>query len=253
MRIRGALVFTIVLVGMFAKPAKGMPASEILDHVDDLYRGHTSYVRMTLRIVTRHFSRELTVDQWNKGPRYFLVRVLSPPKDKGTALLRSGSELWTYLPKIARTMKLPPELITCNAWLGSHFTSDDLMKYTRLSRDYFSETTFEGEREGERQIEFTLTPKPEANLFWGKLVLVVRQADKLPVRLTYFDEDLKPARTMRFADIRKLGDRTLPTRMRVEPTDKPDEFSEIRYQQIVFDEKIGDSFFSLSTLEKSRE
>lgn len=246
---RVALILGIALTCAFARPVNDVSATEILANVDNLYRGHTSYMQLTMKVVTRHFTRELAIEQWSKGTRHFLLRVLSPTKDKGTALLRSGNDLWSFLPKIARTIRLPSAIIVCDAWLGSHFTSDDFVKYTRLSDDFSVDTIEVREREGERLIELTLKPKAESAVFWGKLVVVVREKDRLPMRMTFYDEEMKPSRIMTFSDVRTLGGRTLPTKIRVVPRNKPGEFSEIRYKKIVFDQNIDDSFFTLGTME----
>ena len=53
--------------------------------------------------------------------------------------------------------------------MGSHFTNDDLVKESRLVEDYEIETSFEGTRvKVNRLWEFTLTPRPEAAVVWGK-------------------------------------------------------------------------------------
>ncbi|MFC1896819.1 outer membrane lipoprotein-sorting protein, partial [Thermodesulfobacteriota bacterium] len=63
---------------------------EILDWVDDLFRGKSSHGRMTMEIATRHWKRTLTMEFWTKGKEKSLVRILAPKKEKDTATLRSG-------------------------------------------------------------------------------------------------------------------------------------------------------------------
>src|SRR5438552_59463 len=74
----------------------------LLDRVDDLLRGRSSHGTMTMRVVTPRFTRELTLEQWSRGKDQFLVRILEPKKERGTATLRSGQDIWNYLPKVAR-------------------------------------------------------------------------------------------------------------------------------------------------------
>ncbi len=52
----------------------------------------------------------------------------------------------------------------------SHLTNDDLVKESRLVRDYDIDISFEGEREGIPVWEFELVPKPEAPVVWGRIV-----------------------------------------------------------------------------------
>ena len=70
--------------------------------------------------------------------------------------------------------------MTMTSWMGSDFTIDDLVKETMLTRDYSITTSFVGERGGVAVDEYTLTPKPDAAVVWGKIILQIRQADSMP-------------------------------------------------------------------------
>ena len=61
-----------------------MTSRQILDKVDDLFRGDSSQGRMTMAIVTAHWKRTLVLDFWSKGKEKTLMRILSPKKEKGT-------------------------------------------------------------------------------------------------------------------------------------------------------------------------
>ena len=64
------------------------------------------------------------------------------------------------------------------------------------------------------------------------------------------DEKGALVRTMRFLDIREMGGRTFPATMRVEPADKPEEFTEVRYEEMAFDVELEDRVFSLQSLKR---
>jgi hypothetical protein len=134
--------------------------------------------------------------------------------------------------------------------MGSHFTNDDLIKESRMVDDFTFEKTFEGERDGRLVLEITCHPKPDAAVVWGKVVETIRQEDYLPLDIKYYDEDMKLARTMIFTKIGRLGDRILPTVMRIIPEDKPGEKTEILYQDMIFDLELTDDVFSLRNLQR---
>ena len=81
-----------------------LDAKKILDKVDDLYRGGSSHSRMSMKVVTSHYTREMTFEEWTKGKERSLIRILSPRKEKGTATLKVGNEIWNFLPKIKRVI-----------------------------------------------------------------------------------------------------------------------------------------------------
>ncbi len=224
-------------------------AQEILDRVDDLFRGEASHGEMAMTITTAHWQRTLSVEFWSRGEDHSLFRILAPKKEKDTATLRVGNDLWNYLPKVKRVIKLPSSMLGA-AWMGSHFTNNDLVRDNRLADDYDFEQTFSGDRDGEQVIEITCIPKPEAPVVWGKIVVRVRREDYQPVASLYYDERLELARTMTFSDVADLGGRRLPSRMTVVPADEPDEKTVVEYHAIDFDPTLEDSLFSLRSLQR---
>lgn len=237
--------------------AAGLTAGErhspraIIDRVDQVLRGASSRGLATMRVVTRHWERSLTMEVWSLGSDYSLVRVLAPAKEAGTSTLKASRDIWNYLPKVDRTIKIPASMMM-GSWMGSHFTNDDLVKESRLVEDYEIETTFEGTRENVKVWEFTLTPRPEAAVVWGKIDYRVRQRDFMPLQARYFDEEGELARTLTFSNFRRMGDRLVPARLDMQPHDKPGERTTVSYDELQFDLDIDKSFFSLRTLRRGR-
>ncbi len=150
------------MLAVWAGPAAGLQgepsAREIVDRVDRLLRGETSHGVASMEVVTQ---RTLEMEIWSLGTEYALIRILAPKKEEGTATLKAGDQIWNYLPKVDRTIKIPPSLML-GSWMGSHFTNDDLVKESRMIEDYDIAIGFEGDRDGVEVWEFVLTPKPEA-------------------------------------------------------------------------------------------
>lgn len=70
----------------------------------------------------------------------------------------------------------------------------------------------------------------------------------MPTEITYWDEKGNLKRTMAFSDVRDIGGSTVPCRMKLIPADKPDEYTEIVYDEIEYDVDIPDETFSLQAL-----
>jgi outer membrane lipoprotein-sorting protein len=221
----------------------------LLNAVDDLWRGQSSYAVTSMHVKTAHYQRMMKMEGWSKGKEKTLFRVMQPLREKGTSTLKSDNHIYTYLPKTDRTIKLTSGMMM-GAWMGSHLTNDDLVKEARLEEDYTAEISFEGERDGQQIIEFTLVPKLDAAVVWGKLELTILAESHIPVVEYYYDEDMALARTIRFTDIRQLGGRLRPAVLRVEPADKPDEYTEFVYEELSLNVQLKDSLFSLSSLKK---
>jgi outer membrane lipoprotein-sorting protein len=246
-----SLTLSALLLLAVAAPARAQTAREIVDRVDRMLRGASSRADIAMEIATAHWSRTLEMRAWSLGTEYALIRVTAPPREAGTTTLKVGDEVWNYLPRVDRTIKIPPSLMM-GAWMGSHFTNDDLVKESRIIDDYDIAIGFEGDREGVAVWEFTLTPKPTAAVVWGRIVEQVRKADLMPTWARYYDEGGTLVRTMTFSDYRTFGSRLVPTVMTVRPEDKPNERTVIRYRALEFDVRLTPDFFSLRNLQARR-
>lgn len=240
------VLFTVVTTGV---AAPGVDARAIVDRVDRLLRGNSSEGEMTMSVVTRRWTRTLTMQVWSEGTDKALIKVTAPAKEAGTVTLKTGDEIWNHLPKIDRTIRVPTSMMMAS-WMGSHFTNDDLVKDSRLVRDYDIAIDFSGQRDGADVWEFTLTPRPEAAVVWGKIVLQVRQGDFMPTWARYYGEDGGQRRTMRFSDYRMMGGRLVPATTTVVPADKPDESTVITYRRLAFDVRLPPDTFTLGALRR---
>lgn len=248
----GLFALFILINAVYAetlKTAQDSRVKTLLNEVDDLWRGKSSYAVTTMQVKTAHYTRTMRMEGWSKGKEKTLFRIIEPLREKGTATLKSANHIYTYLPKTDRTIKLTSGMMM-GSWMGSHLTNDDLVKEARLEEDYDATISFEGERDGLSIIAFTLIPKLEAAVVWGKLELIIQADSHLPIVQRYFDEDFELTRTISFSDIKILGGRERPAILRVVPTDKPDEYTEFVYEKLEFDIELSDRLFSLSSLKK---
>jgi len=226
-----------------------LDAKALLDRADDVYRGTSSKAEVSMKVVTEHYTREMTMKAWSKGTEKSLLRITAPKKEKGMATLMAEDNVWNWLPKVGKVIKVPSSMMG-GSWMGSHFTNDDLVKQNRMTEDFTFDKTFSGERDGHQTIELTCTPKPEAAIVWGKIVVEIDAGLCLPYRQKFYDEDGELVRTMLFDEVKQIGERKLPMLMRVQPEDKPNELTEVRYHSIEFDLDVKDSLFSIRSLKK---
>ena len=217
---------------------------ELLDATDDVNRGASSKSTITMQVKTKRYERTMTMDAWSRGEEDSLIRITAPAKDAGTTTLKVGDDMWNYIPKIDRTMKIPPGMMS-GAWMGSHFSNDDLVKSNRLADEF----TYEKESVVDGVYTIVCTAKPDAAVVWGKVVVKVRE-DKIPLEVGYYDEDGELARKLTFSDVRELGGRTVPATMLLEPADRPGEFTKITTTAMDFDVKFDDRTFSLQSLKE---
>ncbi len=226
-----------------------MTPAEIVDYVDRMQRGDSSRGAIQMAVKTRRWERQMTLEIWSEGTEKALIRVVTPKKEEGLSTLKVNSDMWNYLPKIDRTIRVPTSMMR-GSWMGSHFTNDDLVKESRLVRDYDIEISYEGRREDMLVWEFTLTPHPDASVVWGKIRYQVRKQDLMPTWAAYYGEDGELRRTMTFSDYREVGGRLIPAKSRMIPEDEPEEYTEVTYLELEFDVSIPRGTFSLASLRR---
>jgi len=230
--------------------ASAQDVQEVVRKIDELYRANSSYAEVDMEIVTPHWQRTLRMKTWTEGKHKTFIRVLSPPKEEGVATLRLGSEMWNYLPRANKVIKIPPSMMM-SSWMGSDFTNDDLVKEFTLLDDYTYE--FVRPQDAQSQLLYiALTPKEGLPVVWGKIVAAVQKEGYLPVWDRYYDEKGKLMRIIDFKDIKQIGDRLIPSVMEVIPQNKEGQKTVLRYLQAEFDIKLPDETFSLRNLQSRK-
>lgn len=238
------------LVITFAFPVQEeISAEEIIQNVEKLFRGSTSHGIFELHIKTEDWQRSITIESWAVGTEKSFIRILSPKKEKGIGFLKVGSEMWQYLPKVRRTIKIPPSMMLAS-WMGSDFTNDDLARESSIMEDYTHTLIGISEYNAEPVYELALTAKPNAPVVWSKIQLLCRKSDFIPLRENYYDESGKVVRTVIFSDMKLMGDRIIPTTMTLTKPDEPENFTRLIYHEIEFDLPIANSVFTLKNLKK---
>ena len=250
--IKLKIIVTFILFKIFfstCASASNLDPEIILNNVDDVYRSNASHGILTLSVKTSNWQRSLTLEQWSKGNDMHLLKVLKPKKEKDLATLRVDNNVWNYMPKVKRVVKIPSSMMS-SSWMGSHFTNDDLVKQSRMVIDYNFSITYEGLRDGADIVEISCIPKKNAAVVWGKVEVIVYRNDFIPLNIVYYDEDLKLSRTLKFSNIQVLGGKKIPLQMKMVPTDEPEESTAILWEKIEFDIVIKDDFFSLRKLQE---
>ena len=232
--------------GAHAAPSNETQASAVVDRGELTLWGRTFQADLDMTITTPTWSRTLALSVWMDRPGKSFLRVMSPPKDAGISSLRVKTEMWNYIPAIERTIKIPPSLML-QPWLGSDFTNDDLVKESSLVNDYTHKILASPGADGSGQYLIEALPKPQAAVVWGKILYSTR-ADFVPLKQEFYDERGGLVRTLTYTDVRRLGDRAVPTRWEMKPADKPGKSTVVTLKTAKYDQALDPALFSLSHL-----
>lgn len=219
-------------------------AEQLLQRMDTLYQQDAAHAVMTMTVVTPDYQRTMSLESWSLGLDYALVKVLEPVRERGVATLKRDAEMWNFLPKINKVVKVPPSMMM-GSWMGSDFTNDDLMRETSWVEEYdvsLSET--------ERSYELELTPYENTVTVWGRMTLSIEKARLLPIEQRYFDEDGREMRVMTFSNVTDFDGVTLPATLTLTPLNKDGQYTRVDYQQLDFDADLNADFFTLQNLRR---
>ncbi len=218
-------------------------------------RGTASISTVEMIVHRPEWERHMTINAWTRGDKNSIFFITAPPKDNGNGTLKKGRGMWIFNPKINRTIKLPPSMMS-QSWMGSDFSNNDLSKTDSLLKDY-THRIVRTETENSLKI-YTIdsTPKPDAPVIWGKLQLEIRQ-DFILLKEVYYDEDSKPVKILTTGDIQMMGNRLFPVMWKMQKAESvesddsvnsKDKYTLLIYKKIKFVPDLPERLFTLSNL-----
>lgn len=247
MKTTSLLICLLFPAVIFAQDAK-----EIIRKAEEKMRGTASAeIEMTIETVRPKWTREMSVKSWAKGTENSLILITGPAKDKGTAFLKRGKEIYNWVPSIERTIKMPPSMMM-QSWMGTDMTNDDLVRESSNVEDYTHKILGEETIDGRKTWKIELTPKPEAPVVWGKVILYIDQQDYIQLRSEMYDEDGFLVNTMNSSNVQEMGGKMIATRSELVPEDKPGHKTIMTITSAKFDEPIADGFFTQQNMKMVR-
>ena len=226
-------------------------ATDIVRDALNHWRGLSSHGHMTMVIHRPDWERSMSMETWTEGEKQSLVRVTEPRKDRGNGTLIDDNRMWTYSPKVNRVIKVPSSMMG-QSWMGSDFSNKDISRTDDIVEQYDHTLLSETEADGCIQYEIESIPHEDAAVVWGREVLVVR-ADNVLVEHRFYDQDDVLVKSLVTLKIEEMGGRMVASRQRMEKDGQPDEWTEIRMDDIEFDIELSDSIFTLSNLRNPRD
>ena len=240
------LVFTLTLI--HARPVLAGEAHDVMRRMQVLLRADTNRARYTMQVITPEWRREIRLQSWDDRPgRRFFIRILAPRKDRDTTFLKVGPNLWMYIPKLERDIRIPPSMML-SAWMGSDFTNDDLVKSSSIVDDYTHRIL---SRDDDTFVIESL-PRPEAPVVWGRLVHRIRR-DGIPLLAEYYDEHGQLMRRLSFEAVREVGGRRIPTRWIMRPVTRPGHETVLILEDAAFNIPLDARIFERAHLRRRDE
>lgn len=234
------LIFFISIVSLFANEAQ-----DIIKKLDENMRGENVSMVMTMRVVSLSHERTLKIQSWSEGTKKSFTKILYPPKDRGITFLSLDNQMWQYVPKIERIIKIPPSMMLQN-WMGSDITNDDMVKQSSIVEDYDAKII----KKTGTIVTIELIPKVDAAVVWGKIIINIDTLTYTSKKDIFYDEDAQEVREFIYEKVKKFGKYYIPTYWRVQSCDKKDSYTEIILEDVKYDTDISQQYFKKSALKR---
>ena len=218
---------------------------DIIRKVDHNMRGENVYMKMHMTIKTKNHRRTMGMESWSEGKKKSFVKIISPSKDAGITFLSLNWQMWQYVPKIERVIKIPPSMMLQN-WMGSDISNDDVVKQSSIVDDYNAKLL---SKKG-NVATIQLIPKPNAAVVWGKIISRVNTSNYTDMEDVFYDEDGKKVRIFSYENVKRFGQYYLPTVWTIKPLNKKYNATTIIIDKAVFDGKISAQYFQKSALKR---
>lgn len=242
----------VVLASIMSLGGFAQDAIDIIRKAEEKMRGKESaYTEMTIETIRPKWTRSMSLKSWGKGDHYSLMVLTAPAKDAGTAFLKRGKEVWNWMPSIERSIKMPPSMMS-QSWMGTDMSNDDLVRESSSVRDYTHAIVGDSTIEGRKCWKIVLTPKPEAPVVWGKLIVFVDQKDYVQLKAEQYDEDGYLVNLMISSAIKEMDGVVMATRIELIPVEKEGQKTIMTVEKIKFNEPYEDSFFTVENMKRIR-
>ena len=220
-------------------------AEEIIKKLDQNMRGKNVSMVMSMKIVSLGHERTMKVESFSQGTKKSFTKILYPPKERGITFLSLNNQMWQYVPKIERVIKIPPSMMLQN-WMGSDITNDDMVKQSSVVDDY--DVKLLSQKSHIATLE--LIPKEDAPVVWGKIVMQIDTQTYTSQKDIFYDEDSIAVREFFYDKVVKFGKYYIPTYWKIQSFEKKNRYTEIILEDVKYDTKISSQYFRKSALKR---
>lgn len=221
---------------------------EILSQIDANLNAKTLYVTSKMVIHGRRSTRTLEAQSWIEGKEKALTEYLSPPREKGTKMLKLGKMLWMYSPSADRIIQISGHMLKQSV-MGSDLSYEDMLEDRPLTEDYHATLV------GEDTVDNRPCWVMDLNAKHGEIPYSARKlwVDKeymVPLMEEFYAKGGTLLKRLILKDIVKIDGRWYPKRFVYKDMLKTGQGTEFLIETIQFNVDIPPHLFTKSALRK---
>ncbi|NNG02329.1 MAG: outer membrane lipoprotein-sorting protein [Desulfobacteraceae bacterium] len=239
------------LLVLFFSPvwAEDLSGEEILKRIDDNFLSSGSISVSTMIITGRRGTRTITSRQWAQGTRKTFTHFLSPPREKGTKMLKIEDALWIYTPATDRLIKIAGHMLR-QSLMGSDASYEDFMEDPELNKTYDVNISGTETYLDRACYVLELTAKPGSKVAYHSRKFWVDKERFLALREDLFAKSGKLLKKVTIQEVFRVDGRWYPKRFTFKDVLKDGDGTQIIIDNIELDAEIPEYMFSKAALRR---
>ena len=243
------ILISILSFAFLLGQSNDMSVQDIIRAMDENLNAKSRVLTSKMVVHGRRTSRTIESKNWVIGIDLAFTEYLSPPREKGTKMLKLGDKLWTYSPQTDRVIQISGHMLRQSV-MGSDMSYNDMMEDRPLIELY--EATLEGSEEIDGRSHWIMLLEAKMKgLSYPKRRAWIDKEYLLPTKEELYAKSGKLLKTSTMDGIKKVQGRWFPSRfIYKDELKRNSKGTEWIIDEIAFDIDIPESRFSKALLRK---
>lgn len=223
-------------------------AEQIIQAVDANMISQTSKSRTRMVVHSRRATRTMETINYSRGNNMFFSEYLSPPREKGTKMLKLDEDLWIYDPGTDRSIQISGNMLKQSV-MGSDLSYEDMMEETHLLDSYNAELSGDIQYEGRDCWILELNAKNTDVSYYKRKAYIDKQR-YVCLYEEWFAKSGKLLKTVKASDVQRIDNRWYPTKYVFKDELKQGSGTEYYLEEIQLDLDLPAHVFTKAMLKK---
>lgn len=241
-------ILLIIIPSLFLMSFGDPDASSILEKVDRNMSSRNRVFESEMIIHGIRASRTITSVSYSAGDKQSLTEYLSPPREKGTKMLKLENQLWIYSPSTDRIIQISGHLLRQSV-MGSDLSYEDMMDDRKLTDVYTAKVTGNEIIDGRDTYVLELLAKVEDAAYHSQKVWVDVQR-YVPLKQEMYAKSGQLLKRTLLSDVVQVQGRWFPMTIIYKDVLKDGSGTEFRMTSVKFDQEIPDYIFTKAALKQ---
>jgi len=243
------ILISILSFAFLLGQSNDMSVQDIIRAMDENLNAKSRVLTSKMVVHGRRTNRTIESKNWVIGIDLAFTEYLSPPREKGTKMLKLGDKLWTYSPQTDRVIQISGHMLRQSV-MGSDMSYNDMMEDRPLIELY--EASLEGSVEIDGRSHWIMLLEAKVKgLSYPKRRAWIDKEYLLPTKEELYAKRGKLLKTSTMDGIKKVQGRWFPSRfIYKDELKRNSKGTEWIIDEIAFDIDIPESRFSKALLRK---